>query len=99
MSQLYRVFTIASNTPHVICMNCGAAMLANIKKNIPFERSSLIPTVEYEDVEVFIKNPFAYDFMRTYAHYGYVVECPFCALQHEENMKNILAGMHISLSA
>ncbi|MBC8465286.1 MAG: hypothetical protein H8D63_02880 [Parcubacteria group bacterium] len=94
-----RVFNIGHDTPHVSCMGCGAVMLAYVDtKEIPKGLSFFIPVAELEDIEVVIHSPFTQEVTKTYAHYGFVTECPYCILQHEEYLKSMLVNMSIPLT-
>lgn len=94
-----RVFDIDPDIPHVSCMGCGAVMLACVDtKKIPFGTALLVPNTNMEDVEVFIRAPFTQEITKTHAYYGFVMECPYCILQHEEHVKGILVGMSIPLT-
>jgi len=89
-----RIFRVKEGVPHVACMGCGAIMLAHMD-NTPSGMANHIPVDECVGVLVEIKIPFSPNVMQTYAHQGFVSECPFCVFQHDECTRDMLSALGI----
>lgn len=94
VSGVSRVFRVKEGVPYVACMVCGAIMLVHTD-NIPSGIANHIPVDECADVLVKIKIPFSPNIMQTYAHQGFVSECPFCVFQHDEHIRNMLSALGV----